>query len=217
MAPHRSLAISFLSSIFLLGTFVSFTNPAHAGIQASFESPGNNEEVAGIAVVRGWAFDDIEANNITSVELLIDGAVHALGRIACCTARPDVEDSFPAEGNSLNSGFGLTFNWGNLSEGPHTLQVRVQSSGSPEFLSDVRTVTVVNPGGFDFLDQLSLDPAEFFTFAELQDDGTLFVECAQARDASSGATKFVDLTYRWQPACQCLTLISSVDDEECNP
>lgn len=212
MAPHRSLAISFLSSIFLLGTFVSFTNPAHAGIQASFESPGNNEEVAGIAVVRGWAFDDIEANNITSVELLIDGAVHALGRIACCTARPDVEDSFPAEGNSLNSGFGLTFNWGNLSEGPHTLQVRVQSSGSPEFLSDVRTVTVVNPGGFDFLDQFTLNSD---LFADIQDDGTIFIECVPIRDASSGATKFIDATYSWQPACQCLTLINSVDDEEC--
>ncbi len=213
MAPHRSLAISFLSSIFLLGTFVSFTNPAHAGIQASFESPGNNEEVAGIAVVRGWAFDDVEANNITSVELLIDGAVHALGRIACCTARPDVEGSFPAEGNSLNSGFGLTFNWGNLSEGPHTLQVRVQSSGSPEFLSDVRTVTVVNAGGFDFLDQFTLD---FDLISpEIQEDGTIFMDCVQVRDASSGATKFVDVTYRWQPACQCLTLINSVDDEEC--
>jgi hypothetical protein len=208
--PNRTIPV--LSCFLMLGIVLLFAAPARSAIRANFESPGNGEVVAGVTLVRGWTFDDA-GGQITSVELLIDGVVHPLGHIACCTARPDVAGapdfvSFP---NALNSGFGLTFNWGNLSPGTHTLQVRIQSSGSPEFLSDVRTVTVVNIGGYDFLNQFDMN----LSFPFIQEDGTLFADCIQVRDKSSGETKFIDAIFRWQEACQCLVLIDSIDDDQC--
>lgn len=210
MTQHHNRAIPFLACILALGTFCLPVTSAHADLTANFESPAANDIVSGVAVIRGWGFDTT-GGQITSIQLTIDGV--SQGAVACCTARPDVQAAFPAA--PINSGFGLTTNWGNFAAGPHTIRVQITST-SGTFDSGERNITVVNAGGFAFLNQLTLDLVDLFTYAELQEDGTLFVECAQARDASSGATKFVDLTYQWQQACQCLTLINSVDDEDCD-
>lgn len=206
MVRRIGRTIHFLACILALGSSLLSATAARADLTANFESPAANDIVSGVAVIRGWGFDTA-GGQITNIQLTIDGV--SQGNVACCTARPDVVQAIPTA--PLNSGFGLTTNWGNFPAGPHTIRVQITST-SGTFDSGERTITVVNAGGFDFLDQLS-----FIDFADafVDVDGTIFAFCVQARDASSGAMKFVDLTYRWQPACQCLTLINSEEDDEC--
>jgi hypothetical protein len=149
---------------------------------------------------------------ITSVELFIDGT--SLGDIACCTTRLDVQAAFPNDANAGNSGFGLTWTWGNLSAGPHTIRVEVRAANGETFVSDTRTITVVKLGDFSFLSQFSADIDE--SFAQVEEDNTLCVENVEITDKSSGETKFVKAVFRWQEACQCLTLISTEEDGYCD-
>src|SRR5262245_56404765 len=95
------------------GVFLSFLTPgvSRASLTVNFESPQNGEIVSGVAIIRGWAFDTDPLVKITRVEFLIDGGHQ--DDIPCCSERPDIQDAFPdaPPGNTLNSGFGLTFNW----------------------------------------------------------------------------------------------------------
>ena len=100
-----------------LSIILGFPCTAHAELKATLESPLDNETVAGVAVIRGWAYDTSSAVQISSVELFVDSA--SRGNIACCTTRVDVQAAFPNDANARNSGFGLTTNWGELSAGSH--------------------------------------------------------------------------------------------------
>jgi hypothetical protein len=188
------------------------TNTARADLQANFESPANNDIVSGVAVIRGWAFDTTPSGQITGIQLTIDGV--SQGNVACCTQRPDVAAApqFASFPNALNSGFGITTNWGNYTDGLHTIRVQITST-TGTFDSGERTVTVVRAAGFDFLDQFSMDLE--LGFSEISEEGDILVECIQVRDASSGSTAFVNATFRWQQGCQCLVMINSVVNEDC--
>jgi len=115
----------------------------------------------GIDVVRGWAFDEQDGAAITKVEFYIDG--QRLTDIPCCSERADVRDVFPQypANNTRNSGWGLGRSiWGNLPEGSHTVQVKLESTSGVTVFSDVRTVQVVKPGGFAFIDSFDLSQAQ---------------------------------------------------------
>jgi hypothetical protein len=95
-----------------------YTDILQAELKALFESPLANAVVAGIALIRGWAFDTVAGEAIASVQLFIDGLLDA--DATCCAERSDVRAAFPAfpAPNTLNSGWGLTKNWGNEASGP---------------------------------------------------------------------------------------------------
>ena len=125
--------------------------------------------------------------------------------MACCSERTDVRAAFPTfpAANTLNSGWGLTKNWGNETSGPHTLRVEIVSTSGAVF-STSRTVTVVKPGDFGFLDQFMLSGA---TAAILGQQVQL--AGVQIRDKATQATATVDLAYAWQAPSQQFELQSN--------
>lgn len=123
-----------------------------------FESP-EAVPVSGIAVVRGWSFATQPDARISSVKLFIDGVFN--DNIPCCSERNDVQAAFPQypATNTLNSGWGITFNWGNLNAGTHPVRVEIQNTKGEVLSTETSTVTVVKPGNFPFLDQFTLTDA----------------------------------------------------------
>jgi glucose/arabinose dehydrogenase len=165
--------------------------PPAAGISASFESP-NPGPVAGIDLVRGWAFADDAGAGIARVSLIIDEA--EVKEIPCCSARPDVAAAMPLAppGNALDSGWGLTVNWGALSSGEHSVRVEYASSSGEVLSSETRIVTVVRPGDFEFLDQFDVSSAT--ARIDVQD---LVLEGVQVRDRTTQQLRTIDLRFRW--------------------
>ena len=89
---------------------------------------------------------------IESVRLFIDWALDT--EMECCLKRQDVQDAFPeySATNTLSIGWALIKNWGTEASGPHIVRVDITST-SGEVFSQSRTVTMVKPGDFEFLDQ----------------------------------------------------------------
>ncbi len=180
-----------------------YTDILQAELKALFESPLANAVAAGIALIRGWAFDTVAGEVIASVQLFIDGVLDA--DATCCSERNDVRAAFPAfpAPNTLNSGWGLTKNWGNEASGPHTVRVEITSTSGQVF-RESRTVTVVKPGDFGFLDQFTLSGATAGIVGQ-----QLQLASVQIRDSASHATATVDMAYIWQPPSQQFELQTS--------
>ena len=132
--------------------FELYTTILKAVVQATFESPLADAIVAGVALVRGWAFDTLAGEGIASLLFFVDGVLDTA--VVCCTTRSDVQAAFPAfpAPNTLNSG------WGNESGGVHPVRIDITTTSGAGFSAE-RTVMVVKPGGFGFLDQFGLSGA----------------------------------------------------------
>ena len=174
-----------------------------AELTSVLESPIADAIVAGIALIRGWAFDTVPGETIVSVQVFIDGVLDT--EVVCCSQRSDVRDAFPefAATNTLNSGWGLTKNWANLSARTHTIRVEILSSTGEAF-SETRTVTVVKSGDCPFLDQFVLSGATASTVGE-----QFQLSGVQIRDKDSQVTATVNGTYRWQGPSQQFELQTS--------
>lgn len=120
---------------------------AVSALKATLESPKNGQVGSGLTVIRGWTFA-AAGRAIRRVQLIVDGALGPT--IPCCSERGDVAAAFPGEPNARNSGFGLTFNYGVLASGVHTIAVEIEDSAG-----ETRTLTagvvVKRPGEFEFL------------------------------------------------------------------
>lgn len=176
-----------------------------AAIQASFESPLNGQAVAAIFIIRGWSFDTQSGNQITGVKLFIDDVV--AGDVPCCSGRADVQGAFPQfpTQNTLNSGWGITFNWGVLNAGTHTIRIEINSSSGEVFTTETRTVTVVRLGDFEFLDQFDLSQAS------VQVEGNdLVVKNLTVQDQATKRQKRVEARFRWFESSQSFGLIEAV-------
>jgi hypothetical protein len=92
-------------------TQVSVSSLASSSTVAHLESPSLGSLESGIGLIRGWVCDT------TLVEIQIDDG--ELWPAAYGTKRPDTE----AVCGDTNNGFGLTFNWNQVGDGPHTLRV----------------------------------------------------------------------------------------------
>jgi len=167
-----------------------------AGIQAHLESP-EDVSVSGLTVIRGWAFTTEPDVSISSVELFIDG--QSAGEVPCCSQRGDVQASFPQfpADHTLNSGWGTVFNWGVLNTDvtnpkPHTVRLFIRSTSGELFVTDTRTVTVIKPGDFEYLDQF--DPSQ--ATASIQ-DADLTVKGIAVRDKVTQQQKRINASFRW--------------------
>jgi hypothetical protein len=190
----------------LLTTFQRASTPtavhADSGFMATFESPEEGQAVSGIGLCRGWAFAGQVNAAISGVRLLLDDTL--AGFIPCCSARLDVAAAFPDAPNALNSGWGITLNYGRLSSGLHRLGVQIQSSAG-DSLTLSRGVTIVNIGGFEFLNQFDLSTAT----AQVQDGTLIVIQGANVRDKVSEQTKMVDVVLQWRQDTQALGIVAS--------
>ena len=196
---------TYCSVLFLLGFLLLPCFSADAAIRAAFESPGDAQPVAGITTVRGWAFETAQGSHIRSVTLIIDETLRQ--DIPCCAERGDIPLAFPAfpTEQTLSSGWGTTFNWGVLSTGVHTLRVEIVSTSGQIFSTETRTVTVVKPGDFEFLDSFDLSAADASIVGS-----QLVLKGVKVRDTASKQTKTVDVRFRWFENSQSLGATGSV-------
>ena len=178
-------------------------------LMVALENPDNGQPVSGIAVVRGWAFDSQADRQISNTELFVDGV--RIGDTPCCSARRDVQASFPQfpSQNTYNSGWGTTINWGLLSPGTHTIRVQTRNTAGEMLSTETRTVTVVRPGDFEFLDQFSLSGA---TTRIAGDE--LVVEGVVVRDKATQRQRKINTRFRWFASSQSLGMVETVTTEE---
>jgi hypothetical protein len=177
----------------LIGLFLNLglATVGHAIIMTAFESPADGQPVAGIGTVQGWAFSDTADVTITEVMLSVDGTFAST--IPCCSERGDVAAAFPnapAE-STLNSGFGITQNFNLTGAGEHTLTLTITDSSGTQ-VARTHTVTVVQSGGFEFLDQVDLSDAT----AE-QQGGELLLSNVRIRDAITQQAVVINPRLRW--------------------
>ena len=189
---------------------------AQAQIQQVLEIPANNQIVSGILPIAGWAFSAASTDPVT-VRLLIDGTDR--GIIPCCVVREDVAAIHGAQ--ALNSGFGLAFNFGllegegegddedNLSDGIHTIGIEVEDAAGNTTVQN-HTVTVVRPGGFEFITEPSL-------LGATQSDVSIDIDAQEVEIRDVNVTGVdpdaqvaqVTLRLAWQPNIQQLTVVGS--------
>ena len=176
--------------------------PEPAVVRGFFESPAPGAVVSGVDIIRGWSFADTRGVGIEQVELYLDRQRTAL--IPCCSARPDVAGNFPTApaANAGQSGWGITTNWGNLTPGPHTLQVVVTSTDGGRWVSEIHPITVLKPGNIAFADRFSLAEAE----ARLEGN-TLVLDGAVIGTATT--EQEIVARYAWQTGAQGLRLLAS--------
>ena len=177
---------------------------AATGLTAVYEAPADGSVVAGVGLVRGWAFSDLTPA-APRVALRIDGTEQ--GPVPCCSARPDVAAAYPGVAGALASGWGLVFNYGNLEPGPHTLGVRLTAQtagGAPLEETLTHTVTVVRLGGYAFVDEFDLRAAT----VRLEDE-VVVLSGVVVRDKATQATQGVEVRLRWTAATQGLRIVGS--------
>lgn len=170
---------------------------------ATLEGPADNQPVSGIGIIRGWAFSDTAGVQIQQITLTIDG--EEVTAIPCCSVRADVTAAFPQfpTDNTRNSGYGLTFNYGLLSEGPHAIQVSIQDSSGAQF-DQTHQVTVAKPGGFEFIDQADL------TTANASRQGQeLLIEGLKVRDQATQQQRTINARLQWFQNTQALGVIGA--------
>ena len=192
----------------LRGTIARLVNTEQdaegVAIMAQQEVPQAEQAVSGIDLIAGWAVATQVGAFIAPVELFIDGI--SRGAVPCCSERGDVQAAFrqlPAL-NTLRSGWGLLFNWNVLATGEHTIRVEIQTSSGAVFSTPLRTVTVVKPGGSEFLSAFDVSGA-----TTRIDGAEIIVEGLVVRDKSSGDQKTIDVRLRWFENTQRLGVVES--------
>lgn len=170
---------------------------------ATVESPEADQPVSGIGVIRGWAF--ATRPEISSLKVLTGGSFFVKTGL-CCSERRDVQAAFPQFllDNALNSGWGGVVNWGTLPSGPFHLSTHIASPNRDLFYSALRTVRVVKPGDFAFLDQFAVANATAAVGGE-----ELVLSDVVVRDKISQQRKQVNLRFRWFTNSQSLAMTRS--------
>lgn len=107
------------------------------------EEPVDGARATGVSNIRGWAVADA---GIDRIEIFIDGEY--VFDIPYGGERVDVGDAFPDVLGSDESGFGLTFNYGNLGAGSHTLSARAIALDGRELEQTANFRVVAFPTAF---------------------------------------------------------------------
>ncbi len=169
---------------------------AYAEITAKLETPAAGSSASGIALVRGWAFAG-NASPVT-VTLRVDGVTLSSFPIECCSARQDVQNSNP--GAPLETGFGATVNYGDISAGPHVIGVEVSATGETTKVIDF-AVVVVRPGNVPLVSTFDLTNA---TCSNPQPDSILINNVSVS--GSGGSPTVTNVRAQYQTAVQGLVI-----------
>ena len=221
---RRFMILSIISSFLLTG---GATRAAWAGIHVVLESPGDGQFVSGVRLISGWAFavSDDPDNPVelpVTIQLSIlnqDGERKYGGEMPCCIDRRDVQAAY--DEHALKSGFGQVFNFGELSgigegseeraeedqtKGQHTIRIEVSAEGVASQAVE-HTVTVVRPGGYEFLELPSLLGS---TSPEINtEDQEILFHNVTFSDSDSNETKSGELWLAWQKNIQQLGVVGS--------
>ncbi|MFO1423932.1 MAG: hypothetical protein U1F70_09815 [Candidatus Competibacteraceae bacterium] len=174
-----------------------------AAIIGAFEGPDDGQIAAGVGIIRGWAFSDTAGVRVTQVTLRIDETQPLA--IPCCSARQDVQGAFPqypAE-NTYHSGFGVTFNYGNLAAGPHTLVVEVHDSSGTQ-TRFTHPVAVVKLADSAYVDRVDLTGA-----SATREGQEVLIAGLRVRDKASQKIAQVNARLRWFQNLQGLGLVAA--------
>lgn len=154
-ALRRALGIALLAG----------AGAAQAGsIHLTPESPAAGLTYTGISNLRGWA---VSSAGIDRVELYVDGSYHSdlpIGglRNDVLAAYPEY-DEYPGV---TESGFSIAYNYGNLSAGTHTIQVRAVDNDGDESTSAAISFEALGFDGVAFVsdpDSVDYSQASFTT------------------------------------------------------
>jgi|GEM_PF-2385483 len=175
-------------------------------VEAVLENPIQDQTVGGIGMLSGWAF--VHGDKDVRVQLRIDGETRD-DRLACCTARQDVDATVP--GAPDNTGFGMLVNFSNLTPGPHLIGVDARSSdafddffGDRERLVIDHNVIVVRPGNTNFVDMLNLNGA---TCSIANNE----IALQNVQVSSNQGTSTTNLTVGFLPSSQTFIIDDSSD------
>lgn len=130
----KSGALRYLGLLWLA---LSCFTVAAQDLKVVLEEPVDGEVASGISNIRGWA---IASEGISTIEIFIDGQFAFT--VPYGGERKDVENANPDVANSLDSGFGQTWNYGLMAKGTHTLTARAISS-TGNITEDSHQFTVV--------------------------------------------------------------------------
>lgn len=178
---------------------------------AALEQPTTGP-VAGIGLVRGWAFEssdmDMMDDDPLTLEVLVDGK--SIGSPAVGSPRGDVAANFPDEMDAEDSGFGLVMNYGVLDPGTHLLTLRGTSAMGGAHFAISREITVLKFGGFEFAEAM-LSGAT----ADMHGDAVALhgVQFSDPNDPDAmGRTQTLEL--EWSNAAQGFIVTSITDEDE---
>lgn len=173
---------------------------SHAQATAVLENPAQGQVVSGLGPISGWAFNVLlELATPVTVALLVDG--QPVSVVPCCVQRADVAAAFGPQ--ALNSGFGQNFNFNILAAGQHRIGVEIRDVLGTPLLRRESAVTVVKPGGFEFLSELIPQSGE------LQIVNQTIVFAARIRETGTSTAQVVTLGLTWIPSAQALGIISA--------
>ena len=158
--------------------------------------------VAGIGLIRGWAFPDDVTDAIATVTVQIDDSIRE--SMPCCSTRADVAQEYPEQANAEQSGWGLVYNYGNLPEGEHTVTLHLTTEAGLETAPATRTVTVSRLGGYTFIDRFDLSEAT----AEIVGEAVI-LSGVEVRDKASQAWQTIDVHLQWSLASQGLVIVDT--------
>ena len=126
----------------------------HAALEQPTAGP-----VAGIGLIRGWAFEssdmDMMDDDPLSVDILVDGKLVAT--LPTGSPRADVAAQHADEMAAGESGFGMVTNYGIFDPGTHLLTLRGTSAMGGAHFAISREITVLKFGGFEYAEAMLSD------------------------------------------------------------
>ena len=148
--------VLFLLPLLLCGLY----GVAQAQIHFEFENPAEGQVVSGLMPISGWAFVEDGSEVTVQYRLLREEVVEEVEvvpwtEIPCCISREDVQATHGEAG--LQSGFGAILNFNLLEEGEQTIEIQVEGGSANSESPASHKITVVKPGGFEFLENPSLN------------------------------------------------------------
>jgi len=105
------------------------------------EMPGYNQPMNGVYPLTGWALDD---DALAKVEVLVDGL--SVGSAVTGVRRPDIAARLPSHPGSEYAGFVRMLNTTTLTNGIHTVAVRLTDTEGANRVIGHRTVQTFNTG-----------------------------------------------------------------------
>ncbi len=184
---NAAIMAPFIGSIFdpttddLTGARTIYSQASSGGgntpaIRASLEEPSSTQAANGVTNIRGWA---VGLNTIQRIALYIDGSY--VSDIPYGGERADVGQTFSSYPNASKSGFSMIYNWGNLSTGQHTMEIRAfDSSGGVESQSTTFTVHafdtafISDPNRVEILSSATVTDARTITLDQVRADGKTY-------------------------------------------
>lgn len=177
-------------------------SPSSSGshtLSMALEEPTNASSATGVSNIRGWA---VSSSGINRLELFING--NFISEIPYGGNRGDVEGAFPDITDSINSGFGQTFNYGLLGQGEHSMTVRAYANNG-ELIEKTSLFEVVSFRESFIAAEGYPDLSEAQVFLD-QNTGKITIANVVLEDGST-----YDVVLQWRKATQGFEIVEVLE------